>query len=135
MDNPWYNICHSRVVVYLFYGYNFIFTPQKLKKDLHSSETHGEKTNGEKGNGEKTNGEKTNGEKTNGEKTNGEKHEDSPPPVKKQTDSGLVDIEAAIPDTTMDQKVIDRVLDKTRCVHLQTVTDRSINISTWYLSA
>ena len=116
MDSLWYNICPSRAVFYLFYGYNFIFTPQKLKKDLHRSETHGEKTNGEKGNGEKTNGEKTNGEKTNGEKTNGEKHEDSPPPVKKQTDSGLVDIEAAIPDTTMDQKVIDRVLDKTRCV-------------------
>ena len=116
MDNLWYNICPSRGIVYLFYGYNFIFTPQKLKKDLQRSETHGEKTNGEKGNGEKTNGEKTNGEKTNGEKTNGEKHEDSPPPVKKQTDSGLVDIEAAIPDTTMDQKVIDRVLDKTRCV-------------------
>ena len=94
-----------------------MFTPQKLKKDLHSSETHGEKTNGEKRNEEKTNGEKTNGEKTNGEKTNGEKHKDSPPLVKKQTDSGLVDIEAAIPDTTMDQKVIDRVLDKTRCVY------------------
>ena len=100
-----------------FYCYYFMFTPQKLKKDLHSSETHGEKTNGEKKNEEKTNGEKTNGEKTNGEKTNGEKHKDSPPLVKKQTDSGLVDIEAAIPDTTMDQKVIDRVLDKTRCVY------------------
>lgn len=110
MDNPWCNI-RPRAVVYLFCGYNFIFTRQKLKKDLHSSETQGEKTNGEK-----RNGEKTNGEKTNGEKTNEEKHEDSPPPVKKQTDSGLVDIEAAIPDTTMDQKVIDRVLDKTRCV-------------------
>lgn len=118
MDNPWYNI-RPRAVVYLFYCYCCIFALQKLKKDLQSSETHGEKTNGEKGNGEKTNGEKKNGEKTNGEKTNGEKHEDSPPPVKKQTDSGLVDIEAAIPDTTMDQKVIDRVLDKTRCVWKQ----------------
>ena len=93
--------------------------PQKLKKEMHNGmngETNGEMSNGEKTNGEKTNGEKTNGEKTNGEKTNGEKHEDSPPPVKKQKDSSLADIEEAIPDTTMDQKIIDRVLDKTRCV-------------------
>ncbi|XP_078373779.1 uncharacterized protein LOC144657317 isoform X1 [Oculina patagonica] len=86
---------------------------EKLKKEIHH-ETNGEKTNGEKTNGEKTNGEKTNGEKTNGEKTNGIKHEDSLPPVKKQTDSSLVDIEEAIPDTTNDQKIMDRVLDKTR---------------------
>ena len=91
-----------------------MFLLQKLKKENHI-EMNGE-TNGEKTNGEKINGEKTNGEKTNGEKTNGEKHEHSPPPVKKQTDSSLADIEEAIPDTTMDQKIIDRVLDKTRCV-------------------
>lgn len=48
--------------------------------------------------------------------TNGIKHEDSPPPVKKQADSSLTDIEEAIPDTTNDQKIMDRVLDKTRCV-------------------
>ena len=99
------------------------FFPQKLKKEIHH-ETNGEKTNGEKTNGEKTNGEKTNGEKVNGEKTtngeviNGVKQEDSPPPVKKQTDSSLADIEEAIPDTTNDQKIMDRVLDKTRCVSL-----------------
>ena len=76
-----------------------------------------EKTNGEKINGEKTNGEKSNGEKTNGEKTNGEKDEHSPPPVKKQKDhSSLADIEEAIPDTTMDQKNLDKLLDKTRFV-------------------
>ena len=79
---------------------------------------NGEKTNGEKTNGEKTNGEKTNGEKTNGEKmnedlSNGVKQEDSPP-VKKSAEQNLVDIEEAISDTTNDQKIIDRVLDKTR---------------------
>ena len=80
---------------------------------------NGEKTNGEKTNGEKTNGEKTNGEKTNGEKmnedmSNGVKQEDSPPPVKKSAEQNLVDIEEAISDTTNDQKIIDRMLDKTR---------------------
>lgn len=96
----------------------FCFFPQKLKKENHH-ETNGEKTNGEKTNGEKANGEKTNGEKTkNGEVINGVKQEDSPPPVKKQTDSSLADIEEAIPDTTNDQKIMDRVLDKTRYVIL-----------------
>ena len=102
------------VYVYLFQ----LLVRQKLKKEMHdgmNDETNGEKTNGEKTNGEKMNGEKTNEEMINGEKTNGEKHEDSPPPVKKQTDSSLADIEESIPDTTMDQKIIDRVLDKTRC--------------------
>lgn len=50
---------------------------------------------------------------------NGLKQDDSPPPVKKETDSSLADIEEAIPDTTNDQKIMDRVLDKTRCVSLQ----------------
>ena len=50
----------------------------------------------------------------NGDMTNGLKQEDSPPPVKKSTDHNLADIEEAIPDTTNDQKIIDRVLDKTR---------------------
>ncbi|KAJ7381831.1 glutamate synthase [NADH] [Desmophyllum pertusum] len=81
---------------------------------MNGEKTNGEKTNGEKTNGEKTNGEKPNGEMTNGEMTNGLKQEDSPPPIKKQTDSSLTDIEEAIPDTTNDQKIIDRVLDKTR---------------------
>ena len=54
-----------------------------------------------------------------GEKTNGKKEEDSPPLVKKQKDPSLADIEEAIPDTTMDQKIIDRVLDKTRLVYLE----------------
>ena len=93
-------------------------------ENANGEKTNGEKTNGEKTNGEKTNGEKTNGEKTNGEKTNGEKmnedmsngvkQEDSPPPVKKSAEHNLVDIEEAISDTTNDQKIIDRVLDKTR---------------------
>ena len=47
---------------------------------------------------------------------NGLKQDDSPPPVKKETDSSLADIEEAIPDTTNDQKIMDKVLDKTRCV-------------------
>jgi len=42
------------------------------------------------------------------------KQDDSPPSVKKETDSSLADIEEAIPDTTNDQKIMDRVLDKTR---------------------
>ncbi|XP_058953024.2 uncharacterized protein [Pocillopora verrucosa] len=96
---------------------------EKLKNE-NRMEENGENANGEKTNGEKTNGEKTNGEKTNGEKTNGEKmnedmsngvkQEDSPPPVKKSAEQNLVDIEEAISDTTNDQKIIDRVLDKTR---------------------
>ena len=102
---------------------NKVLFSQKLKKEIHH-ETNGEKTNGEKSNGGKTNGEKTNGEKANeenrnGKMTNGIKHEDSPPPVKKQTDSSLTDIEEAIPDTTNDQKIMDRVLDKTRCINLR----------------
>jgi len=80
---------------------------------------NGEKTNGEKTNGEKTNGEKTNEEKTNGEKMNGSKQDDSPPTVKKEIDSSFADIEEAIPDTTNDQKIMDRVLDKTRCASTQ----------------
>ena len=84
--------------------------------------SNGEKSNGEKSNGEKSNGEKSNGEKTNGEKTNGEKGEHSPPPVKKEKDSSLADIEEAIPDVTMDQKNIDKLLDKTRSVYKLYVT-------------
>ncbi|KXJ22785.1 putative glutamate synthase [NADPH] [Exaiptasia diaphana] len=45
---------------------------------------------------------------------NKEKKEDSPPPVKKINNAPIVDIESAIPDMTMEQKIIDRVLDKTR---------------------
>ena len=84
--------------------------------------SNGEKSNGEKSNGEKSNGEKSNGEKTNGEKTNGEKGEHSPPPVNKEKDSSLADIEEAIPDVTMDQKNIDKLLDKTRSVYKLYVT-------------
>ena len=128
----------------------YLFFLQKLNKDIiHGlkSETNGEKTNGEKINGEKSNGEKSNGEKSNGEKsngeksngeksngeksigeksngekTNGEKGEHSPPPVKKEKDSSLADIEEAIPDVTMDQKNIDKLLDKTRSVYKLYVT-------------
>ena len=46
--------------------------------------------------------------------SNGVKQEDSPPLVKKSAEQNLVDIEEAISDTTNDQKIIDRVLDKTR---------------------
>lgn len=92
-----------------------MFFLQKLNKEI----SHGLKseTNGEKTNGEKINGEKTNGEKSNGEKTNGEKGEHSPPPGKKEKDSSLADIEEAIPDVTMDQRNIDKLLDKTRSVY------------------
>jgi hypothetical protein len=48
-----------------------------------------------------------------------EKKEYSPPPIKKINDAAIVDIEAAIPDTTMEQKIIERVLDKTRCVMIR----------------
>lgn len=100
-----------------------LFTVQKLKNEtrheINGEKINGEKTNGEKTNGEKTNGEKTTEEKANGEKPNGLKQDDSPPPVKKETDSSLADIEEAIPDTTNDQKIMDRVLDKTRYVSLQ----------------
>ena len=100
-----------------------LFSVQKLKNEtrheINGEKINGEKTNGEKTNGEKTNGEKTTEEKANGEKTNGLKQDDSPPPVKKETDSSLADIEEAIPDTTNDQKIMDRVLDKTRYVSMQ----------------
>ena len=105
-----------------------LFPWQKLKNENRTEENGenatGEMTNGEKTNGEKTNGEKTNGEKTNGEKTNGEKmndemsngvtQEESPHPVQKSAEQNLTDIEEAIPNTTNDQIIIDRVLDKTR---------------------
>ena len=94
-----------------------LFLLQKLHKEINKdvdSESNEEKTNGEK-----INGEKTNGEKLNGEKTNGEKEEHSPPPVKKDKDhSSVADIEEAIPDITMDQKNIDKLLDKTRFVYI-----------------